>query len=265
MSKRRPKGERGSRNTRRNLETQFDPSIHTAKEQRDDKPIKALTDTQARYKACIDAQVLTFGVGPAGTGKTYIAVATAAEMLKAGKIKKIIITRPAVEAGENLGFLPGELDEKFDPYFAPVKEILCKRLGTGHVEAYCNNGIIVAKPLAYMRGTTFEDAFVIFDEAQNCTPKQMEMFLTRIGNNTKVVVDGDPVQKDIRGPSGLTDAIKRFSARRWCSMVEFGVEDVVRSGIAKQIVLAYAGREDFEQQEQHELPGFITHEQYRTP
>ena len=179
-------------------------------------------------------------------------------MLRDGEIDKIIITRPAVEAGESLGFLPGELDEKFDPYFAPVKAILEERLGTGHLEYFLKSLQIEAKPLAFMRGTTFENAFVILDEAQNTTPKQMEMFLTRIGNHTKVVVDGDIRQKDIPGKSGLEDAMNRFGARRWCRLIEFDMEDVVRSGIAKEIVLAYNGVED---PSLSEMPDFLKDEE----
>ena len=235
----------------------LDQQFHTKPKKGTQSAIKPKTPTQGEYLNAIRTSTLTFGIGPAGTGKTFIAVCEAAEMLRDGLIEKIIITRPAVEAGENLGFLPGELEEKFDPYFAPVKAILEERLGTGHLEYFLKAGKIEAKPLAFMRGTTFENAFVILDEAQNTTPKQMEMFLTRIGNHTKVVVDGDIRQKDIPGKSGLEDAMHRFGARRWCRLVEFGMDDVVRSGIAREIVLAYNGAED---PGLSELPDFLTDE-----
>lgn len=249
-------GKRRDRKDRRSSPAIFDQEFHTKPKKGNNAAIKPKTPSQKHYMMAIESSTLTFGVGPAGTGKTFIAVCMAADMLRDGKIDKIIITRPAVEAGEELGFLPGELEEKFDPYFAPVKAILEERLGSGAVEYYMKAGAIEAKPLAYMRGITFENAFVLLDEAQNTTPKQMELFLTRIGNHTKVVVDGDVRQKDIPGKSGLEDAMHRFSARRWCRMIEFDIEDVVRSGIAREIVMAYNGVEP----ELDELPHFLKDE-----
>lgn len=236
--------------SKRNRRITIEPSTldfhQTPKSKGEMSPIKPKTEAQKRYLNAIRISDLTFGIGPAGTGKTFIAVCEAADMLRNGDIEKLIVTRPAVEAGESLGFLPGEMDEKFDPYFAPVKEILIRRLGAGQTEYFIKSGKIEAKPLAFMRGTTFQNAFVLLDEAQNTTPTQMKLFLTRIGEHTKVVVDGDINQKDIKGTSGLEDAVDRFGGRRWCSLVQFGHDDIVRSGIAKEIVLGY------------EKPGMLT-------
>tara|TARA_R100001086_G_scaffold201543_1_gene117745 strand:- start:1120 stop:1908 length:789 start_codon:yes stop_codon:yes gene_type:complete len=214
-------------------------TFHTKPEKADTNPLKAKTDAQKAYINAIRTSDVTVGTGPAGTGKTYIAVVEAADMLRERKIEKLIITRPVVEAGESLGFLPGEIDEKFDPYFAPIRMILNKRLGKGHVEGMIAAGRIECAPLAFMRGHTFENAFVIFDEAQNSTPSQMKLFLTRIGKYSKVVIDGDLAQTDIKGPSGLKDAINLFGHYDWFSHVAFTEDDVVRSGIARDIVIAY--------------------------
>lgn len=204
------------------------------------KPLEAQTDNQARYMKAIGTQQLIFGVGPAGTGKTYIAGAMAAMALEDGTADRIIITRPAVEAGEKLGFLPGELEEKFGPYIAAFMGVLNERLGKGKVEYLLKTEKIIASPLAYMRGLTFKNAFIIMDEAQNATPVQMKLFLTRIGNDTTVVVNGDTDQVDIVGPSGLTDAIKKVAFIPSVSVVQFGLDDVVRSSLCSEIVRAYA-------------------------
>lgn len=186
---------------------------------------------------------MTFGIGPAGTGKTYIAAAYGAELLALGKVERLILTRPAVEAGEELGFLPGALDEKYAPYLSPVRTILDKRLGRGAVEYLLKAKRIVPMPLAYMRGETFEDAFVLLDEAQNTTPTQLKLFLTRIGPNARVVVDGDVEQVDIKGKSGLLDAVHRLGHLPSVRVVHFNDEDIVRSGIVADIIKAY--REPF--------------------
>lgn len=203
------------------------------------KPLQAKTKNQEQYINAIDNYKVVFGVGPAGTGKTYIAAVMAANMLMAGAIDKIIITRPAVEAGEELGFLPGEIEDKYAPYLTPLISVLEKRLGKSQVEYFLKSKKIEAVPLAYMRGMTFENAFIILDEAQNVTPTQMKMFLTRIGEDCKVVVDGDAEQKDIPGLSGLEDAIKRVSFIPSIAVVNFNDRDVVRSGLAAEIVQAY--------------------------
>lgn len=203
------------------------------------KPLRAMTESQATYMGSIAKNVLTFGVGQAGTGKSFVVGAMAADALLAKSTAKIIVTRPVVEAGESLGFLPGEQDEKFAPYFGPFREILVRRLGPSMLEYLVKRGAIEAAPLAYMRGRTFENCWVILDEAQNTTPKQMKMFLTRIGENCRVIVNGDTTQKDIDGTSGLEDAIQRFRKMSGVETVQFSVEDVVRSGIVKEILKRY--------------------------
>lgn len=204
------------------------------------EPLRGKTPKQTDYIKAIKAATLTFGVGPAGTGKTYIAGALAAEALLNGDVERIIITRPAVEAGEKLGFLPGEIDDKYEPYIAAFRGVLTERLGKGHVDYLMKSGKIIASPLAYMRGLTFRDSFVIMDEAQNATPVQMKLFLTRIGEGAKVVINGDIEQQDIAGASGLTDAIRKISFIPEVRVTKFGAEDVVRSGICQEIVRAYA-------------------------
>lgn len=210
-------------------------------------PVEAKTKNQQRYIEAIDSFPLTFGTGPAGVGKTFIAASMAAEALDAGETERIIITRPAVEAGESLGFLPGLLEEKYDPYLTPFKEVLEKKLGKSKVEYLIKTGVIEAAPLAYMRGRTFSDCWVILDEAQNTTPGQMKMFLTRIGAGATVVVNGDESQCDLFGPCGLTDAIRRVSYIPQIKIIRFDKEDVVRSGLAQEIVTAY------EQTEQNDM------------
>jgi phosphate starvation-inducible PhoH-like protein len=206
---------------------------------RESRPLEPKTLNQKRYLSCMKAHTLTVATGPAGTGKTFLCTALAAQMLQAHQINKIILTRPAVEAGESLGFLPGELEEKFDPYMQPYRDVLEQRLGKSHVECLIKRGQIVTAPLAYMRGTTFRDAFVILDEAQNTTPAQMKMFLTRIGENSKVVVNGDIDQSDLRGPSGLEDAVGRLQQVSDCGFVEFTMDDIVRHDLVGRIIRAY--------------------------
>ncbi|MDH5484601.1 MAG: PhoH family protein [Gammaproteobacteria bacterium] len=202
-------------------------------------PLKAKTLSQSEYINAIKSHKLTFGIGPAGTGKSYCAGAIAAEELEARRIEKIIISRPAVEAGENMGFLPGDLQEKFDPYFDAFRDCLNERMGKGAVECGLKNGRIVVSPLAYLRGKTFNDAFVVLDEAQNCTSTQLKMFLTRIGENCRVVVNGDLRQSDIGRSSGLQDAIDRLGGLDPVYIHEFGHDDIVRSGLVKDIIQRY--------------------------
>lgn len=215
---------------------------------RDTSPITPLNEIQKRYINAMKGFILTFATGPAGTGKTWLCAALAAQMLESGEIDKIIITRPAVEAGESLGFLPGELEEKFDPYLQPFRDVLNERLGKSFVEFLIKRGQIEAAPLAYMRGRTFKNAFVILDEAQNTTPTQMKMFLTRIGHDCRVVVNGDMAQKDVKGESGLEDAVARLSFIPSVKHVKFTREDIVRSGLVGEIVQAY----DMPKPEAHE-------------
>lgn len=226
-----------------NVEAQSDFSIPRP-ERVTRQPIEALNESQRRYISAIKAFELVFATGPAGTGKTWICGALAAQALAEGVIDKIIITRPAVEAGESLGFLPGELEEKFDPFLRPFRDVLNERLGKNYVEYLMKMGRIEAAPLAYMRGRTFKNAFVILDEAQNTTPLQMKLFLTRIGADCKVVVNGDTRQKDIHGVSGLEDAIRRVSHIPSVKCVGFTHKDVVRSGIAQEIVESYESDTD---------------------
>jgi phosphate starvation-inducible PhoH-like protein len=201
-------------------------------------PLEAKTERQKKYIQSIKSAKITFGLGPAGTGKTYVAGAVACDMLLAGQVEKIIITRPAVDAGESLGFLPGELEEKYEPYIAAFRDVLNERLGKSFVELLLKSGKIEGMPFAYMRGKTFKNCIVILDEAQNATKAQFKLFLTRIGENCTVVVDGDVSQSDIPN-SGLTDAVRRVSHIPEVRVIAFTREDVVRSGIVSEIIQAY--------------------------
>ena len=204
-----------------------------------EKSIVPLTQTQAQYINSMDVNTLTFGVGPAGTGKSYIAAAKAAEALINDDVERIILTRPAIEAGAKMGYLPGNMDEKFCPYVAPFRCELEKRLGSGAVEMFLKNKKILALPLAYIRGWTFENAFVILDEAQNTTPVEMKMLLTRIGEGSKVVVDGDLQQQDTFGLSGLADALNKLSCMNHVGAIYFDRNDIVRSGFVQEVVSRY--------------------------
>jgi phosphate starvation-inducible PhoH-like protein len=203
------------------------------------EPLQPKNESQKRYINAIKNFQLVFGTGPAGAGKTYCVAALAAQALIDGHCDKIVVTRPAVEAGEELGFLPGEKDEKYMPYLIPFLDVLNERLGKSRVEYLLKVGKIEAAPFAYMRGRTFKNSIVILDEAQNATPTQMKLFLTRIGENCKVVVNGDEAQMDIKGTSGLTDAIKRLSFIPSVKVVKFSSSDIVRSGLVQEIVEAY--------------------------
>lgn len=205
------------------------------------KPFIAKNRKQKDYFNILDNFRIVFAHGVAGTGKTALAVAHACDQLHNGKIERIVITRPAVEAaGEKLGFLPGEIDDKFSVYLAPVREIMETILGKSNVEMHIKSGRIEGVPLAYCRGRTFNDAIVILDEAQNTTPEQMKMLLTRTGQNTKVFVNGDNDQTDIRGKTGLEDAIERCQWIPYVKVVQFGLEDIVRSEIISDIVTSYS-------------------------
>lgn len=196
---------------------------------------------QRRYIEAMKHNDITFGIGPAGTGKTYLAVAYAIAALKRGEVERLILTRPAVEAGESLGFLPGDLKEKVDPYLRPIYDALNVIYGNDHVERLIERGVIEIAPLAYMRGRTLDSAFVILDEAQNTTNAQMKMFLTRLGFGSKMVVNGDISQVDLpRGKhSGLIDAEKILKGLKSVDFVHFTADDVVRHPVVARIVTAY--------------------------
>lgn len=196
---------------------------------------------QKEYLAAIRANPITFGVGPAGTGKTYLAVAMAVKAYKAKEVDRIILTRPAVEAGEKLGFLPGDLQNKVDPYLRPLYDGLFDLLGAEAFQRLLEKQTIEVAPLAYMRGRTLDDAFIILDEAQNTTPEQMKMFLTRMGANSKVVVTGDVTQIDLpdKARSGLVDALKVLRGIRGIAQIQLSEKDVVRHRLVQQIVKAY--------------------------
>ncbi|MEC7631872.1 MAG: PhoH family protein, partial [Pseudomonadota bacterium] len=196
---------------------------------------------QAQYVANIVNHDITFGIGPAGTGKTYLAVAAAVDALERQEIRRILLTRPAVEAGEKLGFLPGDLSQKVDPYLRPLYDALFEMLGFEKVEKLMERNVIEVAPLAYMRGRTLNDAFIILDESQNTTVEQMKMFLTRIGFNSKAVITGDITQVDLpRGAkSGLRHAIEVLSEVDDISFNFFNAEDVVRHPVVARIVRAY--------------------------
>jgi phosphate starvation-inducible protein PhoH and related proteins len=205
----------------------------------DSKRVECLTEAQSHYYLSLNSNPVTFGLGPAGTGKTHIAVGVACEMIMDKKIDQLIITRPMEGVEEDMGFLPGELEEKFDPYLAPVRAILQHFLGTSFVEYLMNKNRIVVAPLQFIRGATFDRAFMLLDEAQNTTTGQMKAFLTRIGKYTTVSINGDIEQIDIKKPSGMVDALKRFEGHPKFGRVAFEVEDIVRSDLVKDVILAY--------------------------
>lgn len=206
--------------------------------------IKARTPHQAQLVTAVSKHDLVFALGPAGTGKTYIAVALAISALKRKEVKKVIFTRPVVEAGERLGYLPGDLEEKIAPYLRPVQDALEDLLSPARRKYYEENKLIEVAPLAYMRGRTLQDAFVVLDEAQNTTPNQMQMFLTRMGLNTKMVITGDITQIDLppRQQSGLQEASELLQSIAGIAFVRFDDSDVVRHSLVKRIVNAYAQR-----------------------
>ncbi|WP_410795682.1 PhoH family protein [Paenibacillus sp. J5C2022] len=205
------------------------------------KKILAKTIGQRHYVKTIRKRDIVFGIGPAGTGKTYLAVVLAVVALKEGAVKRIVLTRPAVEAGENLGFLPGDLQEKVDPYLRPLYDALHDVLGPDQTVKAMERGMIEVAPLAYMRGRTLDDSFIILDEAQNTTPEQMKMFLTRLGFGSKMVITGDVTQIDLpRGKnSGLVEAQRILKSIDEIGLIYFSEQDVVRHSLVQKIITAY--------------------------
>ena len=217
-------------------ESQSDLLIQTKK-----RKIFARSLNQKKYFQMLNNKNIVFAIGPAGTGKTYLAVAKAVSYLQKGIVKKIILSRPAVEAGEKLGFLPGDLKEKVDPFLRPIYDALYEMMPYDQVEKKINNGIIEIAPIAFMRGRTLEDCYIILDEAQNTSLTQMKMFLTRLGNNSKMVVAGDKTQIDLilKNKSGLIDAEKNLKKIKDIGFVYLSAKDVVRHELVQQIIEAY--------------------------
>ncbi len=205
------------------------------------KPIKPKTAGQKTYTNLIKKNTIVLGVGPAGTGKTFLAVAMAVTALRAKEVSRIILTRPAVEAGERLGYLPGDLQSKIDPYLRPLYDALFEMLGAENYQKQLERGVIEIAPLAYMRGRTLDDAFIILDEAQNTTKEQMKMLLTRLGNNSKIVITGDITQIDLPGgtTSGLVQATKILDGIDDIAIHRFSEKDVVRHRLVRAIIAAY--------------------------
>ena len=210
------------------------------------KPIKSKTLGQKRYVDAIRKNLVTLGIGPAGTGKTYLAVAAAVAAFRAGEVNRIILTRPAVEAGERLGFLPGDLQSKVDPYLRPLYDALFEMLGAETYQKYLERGNIEVAPLAYMRGRTLDDSFIILDEAQNTSREQMKMFLTRMGFGSKIVITGDITQIDLPGeqPSGLKEAMRVLKGVEDIAICTLTGADVVRHVIVQRIIKAYEQDEE---------------------
>ena len=213
------------------------------------KPIKAKTVGQKNYKEAIRKNSIVFGIGPAGTGKTYLSVVMAVAALKNHEVSRIILTRPAVEAGEKLGFLPGDLQTKIDPYLRPLYDALFDTMGPEGYEKQVERGVIEVAPLAYMRGRTLDNSFVILDEAQNTTSEQMKMFLTRLGNGSKMIVNGDITQIDLPDgkKSGLIEATRILTDINGIEIIRFTQRDIVRNRLVTEIVKAYEKKNEQKQ------------------
>lgn len=216
---------------------------------RDGKSIRVKNVGQRNYVESIKKNDIVFGIGPAGTGKTFVAVAMAVAAMRKGEVKRIILTRPAVEAGENLGFLPGDLKEKVDPYLRPLYDALYTIFGTEHTNRLIERETIEIAPLAYMRGRTLDDAFIILDEAQNTTVQQMKMFLTRLGFGSKMVINGDTTQVDLpkRVSSGLIHAERVLTDVKGIGNIRFEAEDVIRHPLVAKVIRAYDNETDREE------------------
>jgi phosphate starvation-inducible protein PhoH and related proteins len=255
MSKR----QRHDRLDRRRTEADRSPSIMEAPLPRraaSSTPLNPKTAAQADYIASIKRNQVTFGIGPAGVGKTYLAARIAGEMLAMKHVRKIVLTRPAVESGRSIGYLPGELEEKMAPYIASYGPGFRDAMGQGTFEYHLAKKSIEIVPLNFMQGLSWDEPTIaLFDEAENATPEEMKMFLTRIGEQARVVIDGDPEQTMIRGKSGLIDGAKRLRYLKKVGIVEFTRDDIVRSGLVREILDAYDDPDKAE--DQFELPGFL--------
>jgi phosphate starvation-inducible PhoH-like protein len=221
------------------------PAARTAIDVREvGREIRPRTQGQLRYVNAIRENDIVFAIGPAGTGKTYLAVAMAVEALKHNEIRKIVLVRPAVEAGESLGFLPGDLQAKINPYLRPLLDATNEMIGFDQMQRLMEQDVIEVAPLAYMRGRTLNESFIILDEAQNTTIGQMKMFLTRMGNDSKIVVSGDPTQTDLppKTTSGLKDALQRLISINGIALVRLNQSDIVRHHLVQKIVEAYEAR-----------------------
>jgi len=220
---------------------EFDKQVNLIIYGMNGKPIVARNDNQQRFVRCFDEHDLVFAVGPAGTGKTYIAIALAVKALKNKQVRRLILSRPAVEAGEKLGFLPGEMKDKLDPYLQPLYDALQEMIPVAKLKEYMDNNTIQIAPLAFMRGRTLNDAIIILDEAQNTTKLQFKMFLTRLGTNAKMIVTGDTTQIDLPSnmQSGLVHAMSLLEKVRDIGFIRFEKKDIVRHKLVQQIVEAY--------------------------
>ncbi len=208
-----------------------------ARDQKYRKNIRPQNENQKSMLDAIDAAPLVFATGAAGTGKTYLAIAKGVEALEAGKVRRIVLSRPAVEAGESLGFLPGDMEEKLSPYLRPLYDALCDRLSSKRLKALTAEGVIEIAPIAYMRGRTLNNAYVVIDEAQNCTYAQLKMLLTRLGWNSTMVVTGDPAQSDLlSGMSGLEEIVEKLTELDRVRTVKFDRSDVVRHPVVAEMI-----------------------------
>ncbi|MBV6638397.1 MAG: PhoH family protein [Mameliella sp.] len=253
--------------SRRRREAKVAREIHNEQKARQDPPLpkppkapplEPMTAAQAAYITSIEHERITFGLGPAGVGKTYCAGRVAARMLKNRDVEKIVLSRPAVEAGQPMGFLPGDVDEKMAPYMAAYGPAFIDELGQGSFEYYTQYNVIEVVPLSFMQGRSWDrPSIVLLDEAQNSTPFEMKMFLTRIGKAARLVIDGDPRQKAINGQSGLIDGLKRTRYIPGVGVAEFTHDDIVRDDIVREILLAYEDEGSTEIAHDR-LPGFIT-------
>lgn len=215
----------------------WSPIKAETRDQKYRKNIKAQNPSQAEMMEAINDYPMVFAIGAAGTGKTYVAIAKAVEALEAGKVSRIVLSRPAVEAGESLGYLPGAMEEKLSPYLRPLQDALCDRLSSKRLKALTAEGVIEIAPIAFMRGRTLNNAYVVIDEAQNCTYGQLKMLLTRLGWNSTMVITGDPDQSDLlTGLSGLEDITKRLELLNNIGIVRFSRKDVVRHPLVAEMI-----------------------------